>query len=215
MKMTEMMRSGGKLVESPRGEVPARAQDQVYEEFLVHLKVRNAGSDLGWVVRTALAASDDIRFTTFLDRVHSSPGTHLVTIAKNCQISLAEFQAFFRAVKTNEAVLIATNNLPSLTKDLVADAATAEDTCPACGGTGQIQREGKEDRICPNCSGKGVIRSIGDKHARDKLLEMTGVVKRDAPVQVNLDMRGLGMGAASTRLQKVVPFDLDTEVETE
>lgn len=207
------MKSGGKLVESPRGIVPSGAQDQVYEEFLVRLKIRDEGSDLGWVIRAALASSEDLRFTTFLERAISCKHMTLAAVAKQCVISMAEFQAFMKKAKTNQAVTIAIDNLPSLTKDLVKDAETSEEPCPVCGATGQIQREGKEDRICPNCGGKGVIRSIGDKHARNKLLEMTGVIQKAAPVQVNLDMRGMGMQAAATRLQKAVPFDLDAEPE--
>lgn len=207
--MTELMKSGGKMVESPRGSVPNGAQDQVLEEYLVRLKIRDEKSDFGWVIRTALAASDDLRYTTFLERALSCKHMTLAAVAKQCVISLAEFQAFMKAAKTNQAVSIAIDNLPSLTKDLVADAQSTEETCPVCDGVGQIQREGKPDKVCPNCAGKGVVRTIGDKHARDRLIEMTGVVQKTPPVQVNLDMRGLGMQAAANRLSKAVPFDLD------
>lgn len=218
-KMVEQIRVGGTFVESPRGVVPFGKADEVYNKYLEGLQITKQ-SPLGDVVRTALAASDDPRFKAFLemalsDRRNQGNGMSLAAMANLCQIALIEFQAFWRSVRTNEAIDIATNALPSLTKDLVDDAKSDESTCPMCDGTGQIQREGKPDKICPNCAGKGVIRTIGDKHARKQLLEMTGAIKKEAPVQVNLNMRGVGMEAAAARLNKAVPFDLDVTSATE
>lgn len=214
--MLEKVRVGGKVVASPRGLVPTGASDVVYQEFLVTLRLY-ADDPIGRVVRLALASSPDPRFHAFIELALSESGKqmHLATMAKMCQISLIEFQAFWRDARVNQAITAAIENLPVLTKDMIDDAKSDETTCPMCDGTGQVQREGKPDKLCPNCSGKGVLRTIGDKHARNKLLEMTGVIKKEAPVQVNLNMHGLGMNSAAAKLQQAVPFDLDDVTDVE
>lgn len=215
-KMLEKVREGKTLVESPRGLVPAGGSDIVYQDFLSRLHLRDDDAT-GQNVRIALAASGDPRFQSFLELVLSEGGKQiqLATAAKFCQIGLSEFQAFWRNAKTNEAIGKAIDNLPALTADLIEDARSTEMTCPVCGGTGMIQREGKPDAVCRNCSGAGVVKTIGDKHARNKLLEMTGVIKKDVPVQVNLNMGGVGMQAAASKLQSAVPFELEPAVDIE
>jgi len=199
---------------SPRGLVPSGASDVVYQEFLDKLHVRDKDST-GQIVREALASSGDPRFRAFLEyTMGGNPRLSLAHVAKQCQIDMLEFQAFWRDARVNQSINKAIDNLPVLTQDMIDDARTDETTCPACDGTGQIEREGKPAKICANCLGKGVVRTVGDKHSRDKLLEMTGVIKKEAPVQVNLNMRGIGMEAAAAKLNKAVPFDLDIEAET-
>jgi len=210
--MLEKVRSGGKMVESPRGHVPAGADDHEYESYLCRLEIRKLDSPTGQNARVALAASTDVRFRTFLNAVMSDThrNTLMVTIAKKLDIGLSEFQALWRSAKTNEAIEIASNALPDLTRDMVQDAHTQENTCPMCDGNGQVQREGKPDKICPNCGGSGTVRMIGDKHARDTLIQMTGAIKKEPQIVINQDMRGLGMAAAANRLQSV-PFDFTVD----
>ena len=215
--MTEKVRSRGKMVVSPRGEVPAGPNDFVYNEYLDNLHLRENGHKIGQIARIALAASPDPRFQAFLNIALSEKGKtmHLGTIAKMCDIGLVELQALWRDARINKAIDKAIDNLSDLTVDLIDDAKTIESTCPVCDGTGQIEREGKPAKICPNCSGKGTVRAIGDKHARDKLLEMTGAIKKEPPVQVNVDLRGQGLAASSDRLNKAVPMDLDEPIDVE
>lgn len=208
-KMVELLKSGGELVESPRGLVPSGASDFVYDEFLHRMKLRDKADPLGQTARLALAASGEPRFLMFLELVTSNRQMSLAACAKQCQIALLEFQAFWRSAQMNHALGKAIDALPGLTTDLIEDAKSDESTCPMCDGTGQIEREGKPTKICPNCMGKGIVRTTGNKDARKQLLEMTGMIKQQSPVQVNLDMRGQGMNAAAAKLQKAVPFDLD------
>lgn len=209
--MLERIRVGGSWVTSPRGVVPfGGTSDKAYNDFLEKLKIRDENSAVGSLFRIALAAHPDPRFQAFLDMMQSYDRMPLATLAKKCDIGLTEFQAFWRDEQRNRAVDIALEQIPSITKDMADDAKSDESTCPMCDGTGELEREGKPPKVCPNCSGKGVVRTIGDKHARDKLLEMTGAIKKEPTVVINQDMRGLGMQTAATRL-KAVTFDLDPE----
>ena len=211
-KMLERVRVGGSMVESPRGVVPSGYHDRQYNHFLEKLQLRKADSDMGSIFRLALAAYPDVRFQTFLAMMESESSAHLSlgAIAKMCEIGLDEFRLFWRDAQRNRALDHAIEQLPSITKDMVDDAKSDETTCPMCDGTGQVEREGKPPKICPNCTGKGIVRTIGDKHARNKLLEMTGAIKKEPAIVINQDMRGLGMNAAANRL-KAVSFDLDPE----
>ena len=208
-KTLEVMKTSNGLEPSPRGLVPTGASDFVYDEFLHRMKLRDKTDPIGQTARLALAASGEPRFMMFLELITSNRNMSLAACAKQCQISLIEFQAFWRSAQVNHALGKAIDALPGLTIDLIEDSKSEEYTCPMCDGTGEITREGKPTKICPNCNGKGVVRVTGNKDARKQLLEMTGVIKQPAPVQVNLDMRGQGMNAAAAKLQKAVPFDLD------
>ena len=209
-KMLERIRIGGHAVESPRGLVPTGSSDRQYNAFLEKLQLRKADSTVGSIFRIALAAHPDVRFQQFLNMMESEEWSRysLGHLAKQCEIGLVEFQAFWQDTQRNRAINNALEKLPDLTNDMLDDAKSDETTCPMCDGTGQLEREGKAPKICPNCAGKGIIRTIGDKHARDKILEMTGAIKKEPQVVINQDMRGLGMQAAATRL-KSVSFDLD------
>lgn len=209
--MLEKVRDGGKKVASPRGLVPAGADDFVYEEYLVRLHLRDDANPTGQIARLALAAASDPRFQAFLKIALSDKGKtmHLATIAKMCEIGLVEFQALWRDARINQAINKAIDSLTAITTDMIDDAMSNEATCSSCDGTGQVEREGKPAKICPNCSGKGTVRTIGDKHARNKLLEMTGAIKKEPAVQVSVDLRGQGLAAASARLSKAVPMELD------
>ena len=206
--MTELMKVKGNLEESPRGLVPTGASDFVYNEFLRRIKIRDKNDPIGQTARLALASSGEPRFLAFLELATSNHHMSLAACAKQCQIALIEFQAFWRSARINHALDKAIDALPAITTDLIDDAKSDESTCPMCDGTGQIEREGKPLKICPNCMGKGIVRTVGNKDARKQLLEMTGMIKQPAPV-VNVDLRGQGMNAAAAKLQKAVPFDLD------
>lgn len=207
--MTEIVKTRNGFEESPRGLVPTGASDIVFDEFLNRIKIRDKNNPIGQTARLALASSGEPRFLAFLELATSNHHMSLAACAKQCQIALIEFQAFWRSARVNHALDKAIDALPAITTDLIEDAKSDESTCPMCDGTGQIEREGKPPKICPNCMGKGIVRTIGNKDARKQLLEMTGMIKQPAPV-VNVDLRGQGMNAAAAKLQKAVPFDLDT-----
>lgn len=206
--MTELIKTRNGFEESPRGLVPAGASDFAYDEFLGRIKIRDKNSPIGQTARLALASSGEPRFLAFLELATSNHHMSLAACAKQCQIALIEFQAFWRSARVNHALDKAIDALPAITTDLIDDAKSDESTCPMCDGTGQIEREGKPSKICPNCMGKGIVRTVGNKDARKQLLEMTGMIKQPTPV-VNVDLRGQGMNAAAAKLQKAVPFDLD------
>jgi hypothetical protein len=68
-------------------------------------------------------------------------------------------------------------------------------------------------RTCPDCKGKGTIRRPGDTHARDKLLEMTGMVKKGggAAVSITANFGGMGIESAVDSMSQV-SFAVDDDI---
>jgi len=66
-------------------------------------------------------------------------------------------------------------------------------------------------RTCPKCGGTGKTRKIGDEHARDKTLEMAGLItKGRAAVQITQNFGGAGHASAVQQLNAVT---IDVEAE--
>lgn len=178
-----------------RGLVPRRQygiQDTVFGEYLKKLDPRGDEH-----VQLALAASKDHRFTEFLNRVMSPTfkRVSLQTIAKACDISLLEFNQWWQQQSTQRAIAVAQTASIKITEDMVEDAATRIVGCGRCDGLTWIaapaglpketpgyksitvENEKRWIRDCPDCE-DGTARKPGDPHARDKVLELSGLIQK-------------------------------------
>jgi hypothetical protein len=213
-----------------RGQVPARSngiRDRVYGEYLRKLNPRDNED-----VQKALAASPDPRFNEFLERV-SIPkykDVSMQAIAKACNIDLLEFQNWWNKESTQRAIATAQMGSIKVTQDMVQDAMTSEDVCPRCDGLSFVAApEGLPDdvlgykliepakdlqpakyiRTCPKCNGEKTVRKVGDAHARDKVLEMAGILKKEKGAGVTINFGGAAHPSAISDLDKAMAIDLD------
>lgn len=208
--------------ESGRGLVPAMSHgrmDAPYNAYLQELDPNESPE-----MQFALASSNDVRFREFLDRLGKPQHRtwSLATIAKSCDISLPQFHQFWQDAQKNIAMARAQNALPTLISDLAADARTRMVSCSRCDGYGQVSDHNSklEDdqppplKTCPQCKGKGEQREIGNAHARDKLLEVTGMVKKGggAAVQITQNFGGMGIESAVDRMS-AISFNVDDVID--
>jgi hypothetical protein len=224
-KIQAMIQEKDKL----RGLVPSRYfgnRDRTYGAYLNALKPRENEE-----LKLALACSRDTRFQEFLARINAERYRRvgLPTIAKACGIDLMEFSQWWRLQSTQAAIAIAQTSSVNLTKDMVLDAASTDVICDRCDGLAFVgapsglptetpgYRAMHSDgeimwiRTCPNCVG-GRVRKPGDTHARDKLLEMSGLVKKGAPININIDnYGGVGHNSAISQLDEAMAIDVQAE----
>ena len=190
-----------------RGMVPSRVygnRDRVYGAYLNTLNPRENPH-----IQEALATHKDPRFQEFLNRITENryKKVGLQTIAKACGIDLSEFSNWWNRESTQRAIAVAQLSSVAITEDMAEDAKSVHTTCERCDGMTFVTApaglpkdtpgykaiiQGEETvwiRTCPNCQ-KGKIRRPGDTHARDKLLEISGLVKKGGGVQVNVNNFG-------------------------
>ena len=179
-----------------RGLVPARNRgyrDRVFSKYLDTLNPR-ANLDM----QKALAASPDVRFQEFLERVMTPKyrRASLATIAKGCGIDLLEFNQWWGKASAQRAIAEAHLASPGVVEELIEDAKSKDDVCDRCDGIGSVAappglagdipgyrlaREASEEhgatytRSCPKCGGAGKVRRSGDAHARDRLMDIAGL----------------------------------------
>jgi hypothetical protein len=205
---------------SPRGLVPTAAfgiEDVAYNEFLATVSP-STNPD----AQFALATATDKRFSEFL-RLLPNTGERrrsLASLAKICGISLPEWADFWRKAQMQRALAMATNAIPGLTSDLILDAKSRHLVCERCDGFGTVldSRSADDDkamRPCPACKGLGTTAKAGDAHARDKLLEMTGLSGRKggAAVTITQNFSGMGIDAAISRMDSIT-FDVTADDST-
>lgn len=209
-----------------RGLVPSRAfgsKDKVYGAYLTTINPRESAK-----VQRALACSADPRFQEFLSRIQTNryKRVSLQTIAKACNISLKEFSDWWNRESTQTAIAIAQNSSIDITEDMVGDARTVEVACERCDGMTWIgapaglpietpgyrfMQSGDEIvwiRDCPNCK-SGKTRKIGDSHSRDRVLELSGLIKKGGGVNVNVNnFGGASHSSAVADLDKVMTMDV-------
>lgn len=208
---------------SPRGLVPSSSfgkLDDAYNNFLGDVDPNNSPQ-----AQHALACATDARFREFLRLIGEPRYSRwsLAAVAKTCDISLPEWADFWRKSQLQRALLQATNAIPKLTNDLIGDAATQHNACERCDGLGEVEVDSDDDgqskgkkrksvRVCPACKGQGTIRKPGDTHARDRLLEMTGLggKKGGAAVIINQNFGGMGVESATERLSQIT-FDVSAD----
>lgn len=196
-----------------RGEVPSRKygiQDRVYDAYLKELDPR-----ANMQVQLALASSGDVRFTEFLDRISSTKykSISLASIAKACNIDLAEFQRWYGKANTQRAIALAQTGSVIITQDMIQDAKSKDLPCERCDDLGFVAAPpGLPDdtpgyknigldqfvRTCPSCRGTRRVRIPGDTHARDRLLEMSGIIKKEKGVSI---VQNFGTGDHSSAVQ--------------
>ena len=223
-----------KVYEKERGFVPSRevgVKDRVYGAYLDKLDPRGRDE-----VQQALAATGDIRFKEFLERVMTPKykRVSLQSIAKACNISLAEFNAWWQRESVQRALATAQVGSVMITRDMVEDARTQEVMCPRCEGLGFIgafpglpegtpgyreispatdNEDAKYVRDCPNCSASTKVKKPGDQHARDKVLEMSGLVKKGAGIQIVQNFSNASHASAISELDRIVSMDIDSTSE--
>ena len=181
-----------------RGLVPSRYEgykDRVFGEYLSKLNPRDSEE-----VQAALAASDDPRYQEFLERITSRRyrRVSMQTIAKACNISLQEFTNWWQKASTQRAIAVAQTSSIRIAEHMAEDAMSSDDVCPRCDGMKfvttqpglpadeisgyrQVGFDPKDPiwvRDCPKCDGEGKIRKPGDSHARDRIMEMAGILQR-------------------------------------
>lgn len=230
-RVTKMIEGGGA---GSRGIVPSANtgyRDTVYNNYLDALNPREDKD-----VQLAMAASTDVRFQHFLELIH---GLHkhksLAAVAKMCDISMAEFMDWVGKAHHAQALLVAQRAMPKLNEHLVEDALNKDAPCDRCDGLGfitigaeevagmikqQVNRKGIRKvgkawvRQCPLCNGTGATKIKGDSHARDKLLDMTGLVakKSSGGPAVVVNLGGHGLGAATDRLNQI-SFAIEDEAK--
>jgi hypothetical protein len=186
-----------------RGLVPSRSfgmRDKVYGTYMTKLDPRNNP-----VVQHALAESEDPRFKEFLERIQERRYRRMAlqTIAKGCNITLAEFGKWFNQASTQAAIATAQQASLKVVEDMVEDAMTVDVVCDRCDGMTWVAapaglppetpgyRSMTGDggiivwiRDCPVCT-LGKVRKPGDAHARDRTLEMAGLIKKGPGVVIN------------------------------
>lgn len=211
-----------------RGSVPSRTfgiRDTVYGAYLNTLDPR--GNTL---VQQSLAASKDPRFQAFLERINEPrfKNISLQAMAKACGIDLKEFQDWWNKESAQQAIAKAQTGSIKVTEDMVEDARTSNDVCPRCDGLGFVAappglpdtvpgykciEEGKEPkyiRDCPKCIAAGTIRKPGDSHARDRVLEMSGIIQRGkSAVTLVQNFGGAAHSSAITQLDEAMAIDVD------
>lgn len=213
-----------------RGLVPARQQgikDTVYGAYMDRLNPRD-----NQVVQQALAESKDPRFAEFLERIMMPryKRISLQTIAKACNIGLAEFSNWWQKQSTHQAIAIVQNAAPQIAADMAQDARSIDAVCERCDGMTWISAphglpsetpgyrpitvdgEPRWIRDCPVCTG-GRVRKPGDAHARDRVLEMGGLLKKGPGVMITQNFGGMSHASAVSELDEAMSFDVDFESE--
>lgn len=218
-------RGRGELA-SGRGLVPAEGRlDAPYESYLTEIDPRG-DSLTSDEFRFSLATASDMRFRQFLDALTAPrfKGYKLATIAKYCDISMPQFFNWWQSAQHSIALARAQNAMPALISDMTVDAASRMVSCGRCDGFGVVSDHSGEDsklegqapakiKPCPTCKGKGEVREIGNQHARDRLLEVGGMIKKDrgAAVQITQNFGGATMASAVDSLNKIT-FDVGGDV---
>lgn len=224
-----MKRKSLMIVEKERGLVPGRpigAQDKVYAAYLDNLKPRD-NRDL----QIAMASSPDPRFREFLDRI-SIPRyrrVSLQTIAKACNISLADFNNWWNRESTQRAIAVAQTRSIALTENMANDAMSRDEMCDRCEALGEILAppglepdktpgyrcftDGKDMkwmRTCPKCRGIGYMSRPGDTHARDRILEMSGLIQKGKGIAIIQNFGGAAHSSAVSSLDALT-IDVDSD----
>ena len=213
-----------------RGMVPSREngyKDKVYGEYLTTLNPRENTH-----VQMALAECSDVRFTEFLERIMSGRyrRVSLQTIAKACGIGLTDFADWYQKASTQRAIATAQIRSSRIAEDMATDAESTTTACPRCDGLkfvaapaglpvdtcgyrmiekGGMGYEEKWIRDCPVCDGSGKSRKPGDAHARDRILEMSGIIQRGkSAVQIVQNFGGAAHSSAVQDLDSAMTIDV-------
>ena len=218
------------VYEPERGLVPGRArgaQDKVYGSYLQRLDPRNNPD-----VQAALAATPDPRFKEFFERLMSPQYKRISmqTIAKAVDISLADFNKWWQSESSQRAIAEAQIASVIITRDMAEDAKSQKIVCSRCDGLGFVAappgliddtpgyklvalatdtEDEKYIRDCPNCDGIKKVRKPGDQHARDKILEMGGLVRKGPGITLVQNFGGASHPSAVAETADIVNLSQD------
>jgi len=219
-KPKALMRENGGL----RGMVPTSSFGRLDSEFNSYLQELDprGETEQGASVRLALAAATDTRFNLFLEYLSRKEFARysLATIAKNCDITLAQFAEFWQKSQRVRAIAMAQNGIVSFIPDMVSESHSQMESCSRCDGTGGVFKDKDDDdpasghlRVCPDCKGTGVKKRSGDQESRKMLLEMTGMTGRGggAGVRITQNFGGSTMESAVDKMSRVT-FEVGDEV---
>ena len=204
--------------------------DGAFEAFLHALDPRG-DSKPSKLFRFALAKSRDQRFRTFVERLYRPRYQRwsLAAIARSCDLTLADFMAFWQRAQIDQAVAILTYAAPDVAAGLVKAALPREEVCGRCEGLGWLYVEAwvppelvpgylgpiagdpeyRAARTCPFCEGTGKVVRPGDVKAAGKVLAIAGLVEERAPaVQINQQFGHESHAEAIAMLPSSMAIDL-------
>ena len=122
-----------------RGLVPTSSfgrQDQAYNAFLDEMAPHSRPE-----VQFALAATSDTRFVTFLERLGQPVCKRvpsLAAVAKECGISLQEFNDWWQRSASQAAIAKAKLKSMEIMADMATDALSSLTSCERCDGIGFV-----------------------------------------------------------------------------
>jgi hypothetical protein len=218
-----------KIYEPERGEVPARSEgynDRAYLSFLTELNPRGDED-----IQRALASTEDPRYKEFLERLMMPKyaKVSLATIAKGCNITLRDFNNWSSKAANQIALAKAQFGSVKITADMVEDAKTKTILCARCDGLKFVPappglpddvlgykmveeatatQPAKYIRDCPNCCAEGTVKKPGDQHARDKVLDMAGLIKKGPAIAI---IQNLGGASHSSAVDDLTTLDITAE----
>lgn len=216
-----------------RGLVPTRAYGNKDKTYLAYLEALNPRENED--VQLAMAASGDPRYQEFLARLQTRryDRINLATIAKACSIDLAEFNNWWNKESTQRSIAIAQTRSVEIVRDMTEDARSVNAVCERCDGLKFVtapqglpadtpgykpsqyydEEAGRTItmwvRDCPNCT-DGKVRRPGDAHARDKVLELGGLIKKGPGVSITQNFSGAAHASAIGALD-VMTIDVTSE----
>ena len=214
-----------------RGLVPSRTKGSLDRVYAAYLNELNPRYNLD--VQAALSTTEDPRFKEFLERIsdYKYRNVSLQAIAKGCLIDLSDFSKWWRKSCSQRAVAIATEKSVKITSDMAQDAMSVSVACAKCDGLGWVSappgltednqpegyrsmQSGKEEiwiRDCPNGCTAGKVRKPGDYHARDKILEMSGLIQKGKGIQINQNFGMATHASAVANLKDIMTLDIEPE----
>lgn len=168
--------------------------DEPYNAYLNEIQLGQDTTD-GKSIDFVLAQSDSVNFRKLLQYIKDPRNKQmsLATLARHCDISLAQMVEFVNKSHVARAMARAQMAMPGIVGDMIDDAKSRMVNCSRCDGEGVVGSFNKgndtgvpdEYKECPNCSGDGKIREVGNQHSRDRLMQTTGMIKSNTGIQIN------------------------------
>lgn len=192
-----MASTATRKIQTRNGEPVLAKHDPIYQRFFESIKTDD--------LEDALSRSDNKKLIEFLrllvkpnfksTRNGEKTAYSIATIAKSCNLTLAELNSFWRDSNLARARDIAFAGIPVVMSDVVTDASNTQVVCPRCDGLGELDTgpdydtEGREKkrkkstaRTCPECDGLGKVKKSGDIESRKLLFETTGLTGKKGPM---------------------------------
>ena len=189
------------ITEPGRGVVtPFGHADKQYNSYLATLALEDAGSHKGEAVRNAMAASEDQRFSTFLEMLQRPTARHrtLAAIAKHCNISLIEMMEFTKKAYHMQTVSRSMAGVLDLTEDLISDSLNKHTPCDRCDGLKFVWCE----KLPPQLAAAANVRVVkGERTNSEGKTVMADVYIRDCP---SCGGTGLGVTSGSTDARRLL-----------